>query len=112
MREELCFMVQGSAADPYQVRIVNRGKGNISAYCTCPAGEKKSHCKHRINILNGKTMGIVSGNESEVKKVLSWVPGSDLELAMKKVEEMEYQLDLAKSNLNKSKKMLAMAMLD
>ena len=81
--DEIIFLVQGSAADPYEVRFVNRGNGNLSAYCTCKAGQKGSYCKHRINILKGETRGIVEGSLDSVEMVVSWLPGTDVETALK-----------------------------
>lgn len=63
------FLVQGSALEPYKVTFKKVG-GNLSAYCTCPAGENGMYCKHRFNILEGSTKGIVSGNEADVQIVV------------------------------------------
>ncbi len=87
--ETVIFMVQGSAAEPYQVRFVNRGAGNISACCTCPAGQNRMYCKHRFGIFGGQRKGIVFGNESDVSTVQGWLPGSDIEAAMKEVQKAE-----------------------
>lgn len=112
MKEEITFLVQGSAADPYEVRFVNRGNGNLSAYCTCMAGQKGTFCKHRINILKGETRGIVESNLEDVKTVASWLPDTDIEIAIKNVEKAEDELDIAKSVLAKAKKRLSQALLD
>ena len=66
--EEIFFLVQGSAEEPYKVTFRKTGN-NLSAYCTCPAGENGQHSKHRMNILRGITSGIVSGNEAKVQVV-------------------------------------------
>ena len=47
----LQFLVQGSSAEPYET-FVQAGK-ELSASCTCQAGQNGSHCKHRLNILEG-----------------------------------------------------------
>jgi uncharacterized Zn finger protein len=47
--EEICFLVQGSAEEPYKVTFRKKGN-NLSAYCTCPAGENGQYCKHRIEV--------------------------------------------------------------
>ena len=110
--DEIIFLVQGSAADPYEVRFVNRGNGNLSAYCTCKAGQKGSYCKHRINILKGETRGIVEGSLDSVEMVVSWLPGTDVETALKEIEQAEDGVILAQSNLAKVKKKLSQALLD
>jgi uncharacterized Zn finger protein len=60
--EETYFIVQGSADEPYKVTFRRKGN-NLSAYCTCPAGENGQYCKHRFRILAGCDDGIVSENK-------------------------------------------------
>lgn len=110
--EEIRFQVQGSACSPYDLRFVNRGSGNLSAYCTCPAGENGQFCKHRLAILSGETKGIVSGNEDEVRVVASWVAGSDIEAALKQVKGAELELERAKKEVSRAKKLLAQTMMN
>jgi len=107
---EIRFQVQGSADSPYDVTFVNRGNGNLSAYCTCPAGENGQYCKHRFAILNGEIKAIVSGNEHEVSLVVSWLAGSDIESALKDVAAAELELERAKKEVSRVKKLLAEAM--
>ena len=96
-QEHLSFMVQGSAMDPYQVDFYKDGN-NLTAYCTCKAGQKRQYCKHRFNILHGLTKGIVSDNLADVQTVKGWLPGSDLERAMQEYEcvEAECNKEIAK----------------
>lgn len=107
---ELRFQIQGSAPSPYDVTFVNRGDGNLSAYCTCPAGENGQYCKHRFGILNGDTKAIVSGNEHEVRLVVEWLAGSDIEVALQELSLAERELDRAKKEVSRVKKTLAQAM--
>jgi len=51
-QDSVSFSVQGSAPEPYHV-LFRRNGANLSAYCTCPAGENGMYCKHRIRILQG-----------------------------------------------------------
>ena len=106
--EDICFLVQGSAEEPYKVTFKKNGS-NLSAYCTCPAGENGQHCKHRINILCGITQGIVSGNEVNVQVVMSWLPGTDLEAALLSFLDAEKQCEKAKIELSAAKKRLTRA---
>ena len=107
---ELRFQVQGSAPSPYDVTFVNRGASNISAYCTCPAGENGQYCKHRFAILNGDSKAIVSGNEHEVPLVVEWLTGSDIEAALKELSVAERELERAKKEVSRAKKLVAQAM--
>ncbi len=110
--QELRFLVQGSAAEPYVVVFVNRGDGNLSAHCTCPAGQNGQYCKHRFAILGGKTKGIVSGNEDDVAAVVDWLAGSDIESALEVLARAEEELAEAKQKASQAKKLLARAMRD
>ena len=109
--ETITFMVQGSAAEPYKVTF-NKNNSNLSAYCTCPAGENGMYCKHRTRILSGETKGIVSGNEGAVASVVTWLPGTDVEKAIREVELMEQRLEEAKKAVTLAKKRLAAAFRD
>lgn len=105
------FLVQGSEIEPYQVSFVKSGN-NLSAYCTCPAGEHGIYCKHRIRILTGGTEGIVSSNLDDVKIIQSWLPGTDVEESLNSVADAEAKFDEAKKNLSNAKKKLARVMFD
>jgi len=109
--EEIYFLIQVSAAEPYKVTFRKRGN-NLSAYCTCPAGENGQYCKHRFRILGGSVEGIVSGNSDDVMIVKSWLPGTDVEEALLEVAEKEILLEKAKKNLSTVKKKLARTMND
>lgn len=109
--EEITFHVQGSAPEPYVVRF-SREENNIRAHCTCPAGAVGQYCKHRTRIIEGSDEGIVSGNESEVAKIVSWLSGSDVETALNNVRDAEERLENAKKELSAHKKKLARALMD
>lgn len=108
---ELVFFVQGSANEPYKVTFRKTGN-NLSAYCSCPAGDNGQYCKHRFNILGGFSDCIVSGNGDDVAVVASWLPGTDVESAMNDVMNAEEQFEIAKHNLAAAKKQLAKAFRD
>jgi hypothetical protein len=108
---ELVFYIQGSSVEPYKV-IFRKTGDNLSAYCTCPAGDNGQYCKHRFNILGGVTDGIVSGNENSVEEVTSWLTGTDVEAALNDVMDAEEQFEFAKLKLSAAKKQLAKAFLD
>ena len=105
------FLVQGSAPEPYKVTFKKDGS-NLSAYCTCPAGENGMYCKHRFNILEGVSKGIVSPNAADVQVVASWLAGTDVEAAVRTVKELEKQKEQLKRQLCAAKKTLARAMLN
>lgn len=110
--QEITFKVQGSAAEPYGVVFVKRSDTNLSAYCSCPAGKNGQYCKHRFNILDGATKGIVSDNLDDVKVVQSWLQGTDIEVALIKMRELEAEAVKIKKALSAAKKEVAKAMRD
>jgi hypothetical protein len=109
--ETIIFKVQGSAPEPYTTTFKRSGN-NLTAHCSCPAGEIGQYCKHRLNILNGIIDGIVSSNVPEVQTVMLWLKGTDVEQALKQVCEAEGKLEEAKRQLNGLKKKLARALVN
>lgn len=103
------FLVKGSSPDPYHVTFTKDGD-NLNAFCTCPAGENGQYCKHRFSILSGSENSVVSENKEQVATVQSWLPGSDLEVALMDLAEAEHEYDHAKKHLSKAKKNVAKAM--
>lgn len=109
--EKKVFLVQGSANEPYKVTFQKNGN-NLSAYCTCPAGDNGQYCKHRFNILGGMKDGVVSGNEPDVEVVTSWLTGTDVEAALNDVMDAEELFEIVKLKLSTAKKQLAKAFRD
>lgn len=110
--ERLEFYVHGSALEPYRVTFIRRSPGNLSAYCTCRAGENGQYCKHRFGIMGGSTQGLASDNADDVKQVLAWLRGSDLERSIAAVSVAEQACERAKRELQEKKRELARAMRD
>ncbi len=109
--EEIKFLVKGSTLKPFLVMFAKRGT-NLTALCTCPAGQKGQHCEHGVEILRGSAKGVMSSNLKDVGIVESWLPGSDVEDALLKVSEAEAYLDSAKKLLSAAKRELAQALRD
>jgi uncharacterized FAD-dependent dehydrogenase len=110
--DTLEFLVQGSVAEPYVISFRRRDVKNISAYCTCPAGESGMSCKHRIRILRGLSEGIVSPNTADVSTVAGWLAGSDVETALQTIDGLEKETERLKKALSGAKKALAQCLLD
>jgi len=107
--EAVKFRVQGSAEEPYEVTF-RRDGANLSAFCTCPAGDAGQYCKHRFGILEGSTAGIVSGNADQVGTVVGWLPGTDVAAAMSALAAAERDLERAKKAVSVARKGVAAAM--
>lgn len=106
------FEVQGSAAEPYTVTFEKRSESNLSAYCTCPAGENGQYCKHRFSILEGCEKAIVSDNIEDVQIVVEWLVGTDVETGIQEMRALEVKAARIKKELSKVKKDVARAMRD
>ena len=107
--ETIQFLVQGSADEPYEVTFQKAGN-NLSAFCTCAAGQNGQYCKHRFQILEGNTVGIVSGNSEQFQTVAAWLPGTDVAEAMAALDAAEREFDRAKKVVTNAKKNLASTM--
>ncbi|MCP9269887.1 SWIM zinc finger family protein [Xenorhabdus sp. XENO-1] len=102
--EKIHFLVKGSAEEPYKITFTKDGK-DLSAFCTCPAGENGMYCKHRVNILKGESKNIVSDNAHQVAVVKEkWYPNSAIEAALKNVEKAESLLVDLKAAIALAKK--------
>ena len=109
--EKIKFLVQGSSDEPYEV-IFQKVDSNLTALCTCPAGQNGMYCKHRFRILSGSTEGIVSKNTESVSKVSSWLSGSDIESVIVELAKAEKELIDAKKKVSTCKKKLARIMFE
>lgn len=107
--QKIVFAVQGSSSEPYEV-VFQKSESTVSATCTCQAGAMGQVCKHRVSILSGGKDGIVSGNESEIPVVISWLPGSSIAAAMSAIAEAEAEFDKIKKRVAAAKKQLSTAM--
>ncbi len=107
--KEIIFLVQGSSPEPYKVRFM-KSDLFFAAFCTCPAGQKGMHCKHRINILTGSIDAIVSDNTKEVETIKKWLTGTPIEDTIKSLIFTENEYLSAKKALTKAKKNLSKAL--
>lgn len=109
--DEIEFLIQGSAPNPYRV-VFKKVGANLTATCTCPAGEVGQYCKHRIRIIMGDPTGIVSENNTAVSDIQNWVRGTDVEKALFDLNEAEQQFEEAKKRVSQIKKRLARTLRD
>ena len=82
--KEISYQVQGSAAQPYNITISLSGT-NLKCICDCPAGSMGAHCKHWKSVFEEKKQKYIGLDDSQINEIKSWLPGSDLEQAMKKI---------------------------
>jgi uncharacterized Zn finger protein len=107
--EQLVFLVKGSSSDAYEVTFIKDG-ASLTALCTCPAGQFGNSCKHRVNILDGKSESISSDNADGVPVVAEWLVGTDVETALGELRRAEKSTESSKEDVAALKKKLARAM--
>lgn len=93
------FSVQGSAPVPYNV-IFYFEKELVKSTCTCEAGNRNIHCKHRFEILNGKLNSIVSNNQNEANELIQLFKSTTLHNKMQELERLTVQSDKLKKEVN------------
>ena len=108
--DELEFKVQGNEGE-YLVSF-RREQNNLTAFCTCEAGEHGLHCRHRIALMTGDDSMIISPNKNDITKLLAMVKGSDVEGVLGDVLRLESELEVLKKELTKQKHKLARKMID
>jgi uncharacterized Zn finger protein len=107
--QELTFLVKGSATEPYEIIFIKDGD-SLTAVCNCPAGTYGNLCKHRVNILDGKTTSITSDNADQVATVVGWLVGTDVAAALDQLRQLEQTGDADKNALNEAKRKVARIM--
>jgi hypothetical protein len=60
-----------------------------------------------MRILEGSEEAIVSDNKADVAQIVTWLSGSDVELALKQLRDTETRFEEAKKEVASSKRTLA-----
>lgn len=107
--DKIIFLVSGSTPEPYIVEFQKKG-AELLAFCNCQAGSNGKYCKHRSDILLGKSDSIVSDNLSMVPTVQEWLKGSTLELIQNQLQEAEELVEKAKKAEKKIRVKLSAAL--
>ena len=107
---ELAFEVESSSTgEIYQVRVSRNGD-SLTCTCTCPAGQNRSACKHRLGILRGESNGIVGGDTDCIRRVPELLVGTDVEKAMNTLAALDEEMALLKKRISAAKKALSRVM--
>lgn len=107
--QRLEFMVEGSKGDEYRI-IFERDGDNLNAYCSCPAGDSGTYCKHRFALMDGEVEDLLSDNETDVTILKEMMAGTDVERIYKEVVATQAEYDKIGQRLKAIKKELARAM--
>jgi len=98
--------ITGSSGTPYVVILIRDGSMFKTA-CSCPAGEKKTHCKHRLALFSGDLTAVRGDIPPRLAERLSMmVKGTKVESALLELETAENASKSASDRLKRAKKQL------
>lgn len=100
-----------STGEIYTITVERRGN-NLTCACTCPAGSKGTHCKHRIGVLAGDRAAVSGGDVDRLGEVAAMLAGTDVERALEALIAAEARKSDADRELKAAKKALARTMDD
>ena len=102
--------IQGSTGTPY-IATFSRDGDSLKAACSCPAGEKRTHCKHRLAFFSGDVTAVRGDIPPGLAEQLSaMVRGTQVEIALQALEAAETEAKAATERLKRAKKFLDQAM--
>ncbi len=100
------ILVKSSSGNPYTVRFYLE-QNEISAFCSCPAGDNRKLCKHVKRIIAGDDSIIFDSNQKNVLlKIGSHLERTSIPILLSELSESEIVLENAQKNLKKAKKAL------
>ena len=97
------ILAKSSSGDPYTVRFYLE-ENEISAFCSCPAGDNRKLCKHVMRIITGDDSILYDSNQQEIfMKIASHLQRTSIPLLLSELNESEILLEEAKKNAKKAK---------
>lgn len=102
--------IKGSSGTPY-IATFSRDGDALKTTCSCPAGEKRIHCKHRLSLLAGD-LSAVQGDfpPSIAEQISAMAAGTQVQLALRRLAAAEVEAKAALENVKRAKKLLDQAM--
>lgn len=105
------ILAKSSSGDPYTVRFYLE-ENEISAFCSCPAGENRKLCKHVKRIIVGDDSILFDNNQRKVLlEIGSHLERTSIPSLLSKLNESEIMLENVQKNIKKAKKALEKAIL-
>jgi hypothetical protein len=105
------ILAKSSSGDPYTVRFYLE-ENEISAFCSCPAGDNRKLCKHVKRIIAGDDSILFDNNQRKIfLEIGSHLQKTSIPSLLSKLNESEIALENAQKNLKKAKKALEKAIL-
>lgn len=107
--ERIMFEVQGSQESFYQVEFVY-DRNELLVFCTCPAGNFSTCCKHRLRLLAGDPEGVRDLDSEALDLIQRWLSESQLQAAFDEYRRSEVAFRAAKVELSRTKRRLGKLM--
>lgn len=111
--QKIRLVVQEGDSEPFEV-VFQREGTNMSASCSCQQGDQSGLCSHRLTLLHGQLgdMMLLEGDEQDVERIPTLLPGTDIEQALKALEEAEELMKEAHEDYREAKEQMIDAMRD
>ena len=104
-------VVSQSTGEVYFIELY-RSNNNLTCTCTCPAGQRSVHCKHRLAILKGDVSEVDSGDADRVSEIAEMLKGTDVEVELNALSGLEQQKRTIENQIKATKKALGKALND
>ncbi len=100
------ILSKSSSGNPYTVRFYIEGN-EISAFCSCPAGEYRKLCKHVIGMINRDYSILYDSSQKMIlDKICSHLLRTTIPTLLSELNESEILLKQVQKNVKKAKKAL------
>jgi uncharacterized Zn finger protein len=108
--EALEVQIEGSTGNPYLASFTREGN-TLKTSCTCPAGEKRTHCKHRLSLLEGDLSRVRGAYPEALPQLLSaMLEGTEVQSALRALAHARDESSVADAKLKLAKRALDRAM--
>jgi uncharacterized Zn finger protein len=106
----LDVQIEGSTGTPYAVSLSREGD-RLTTSCTCPAGDKGIHCKHRLALFAGDLTRVCGDTKTNLaQEIATILAGTGVEAALRALNAAEVDAKVAADRLRQAKKALDRAM--
>ena len=86
------YAASRSQPEPYEV-MFEFDDDSLMIYCSCPAGEKNMHCRHRINLIQNQSQALANPHDTEqlraLQKAQEWVNRTTCRQEIQRLRELE-----------------------
>lgn len=103
---EIEIEIEGSGGSIYRIKLYQTDIG-LKTSCTCPAGQKKIHCKHRSAVFAGDFSQIRGEHPENLRHTIaSMLQGTQIQATLNKLAIAEQDALRATNELKRVKKSL------